>query len=228
MNPLSDAIEVSLAVLAGLTFLLVAQMLRRYSAHRRPPDLYWSIGLLLTGITLAEEAVVYAGFFPTVLLQTYFFLVALLVGILSLGSASLSFSPRSFGIYSAYAIGMSLVTAVVAFSFPIPGSVVIQGVITGNPGLALIIVSSLLTFPAATLMAATSLLGAWHTHRWNLIYILAGILVISGAGSLYIVAVPVTLYYAEYIGVVLLFLGFTRVSFGSPTPVPHPAPHGLR
>ncbi|MHB8352636.1 MAG: hypothetical protein ACYDFT_08145 [Thermoplasmata archaeon] len=183
------------------------------------------MGLLLTGITIAEEAVVYGGFLASILLQTYFFLVALLVGILSLGSASLSFRPRAFRLYGLYVIALALVTATIAFASPIPGSVVSQGVITGSPGLPLIISSSLLTFPAAAIMAATSLLGAWRTHRWNLIYIFAGILVISGAGSLYIASMPVTLYYAEFVGVVLLFLGFVRIPAVTAISTPIAAPN---
>ncbi len=222
MDPQNLAVLASLVALSGLTFLLGAKMWIRYRSRGETPYLYWFLGLLLTGFTLAEEAGVYGGVVTAPILATYFFLVALLVGLLSLGSARMALGSRWFQIYRAYVAGIGLLIAAIAFAIPVPVSVVVGGVIRGSPGLDLILASSLLTFPAAVLMAVTSLVGAWRTHRWNLALIFAGIVVISGAGSLYIVSFPVTLYYAEFLGVVLLFFGFLRI------PAPASEPTGTR
>ncbi|MGA7861778.1 MAG: hypothetical protein WCB19_07975, partial [Thermoplasmata archaeon] len=70
-------------------------------------------------------------------------------------------------------------------------------------------------------MAGLALLGVYRKRVWRLAYIAAGILVISAAGGLYIVSVPVTLYYAEFIGVLLLYIGFGGVR---PSTLRRPAP----
>ena len=38
--------------------------------------------------------------------------------------------------------------------------------------------------------------------------IIAGVVVVSIAGGLYIAAVPVFLYYSEFVGIILLWFGF--------------------
>jgi hypothetical protein len=217
MDP-RTSIVASLIVLAALAALLTGIVTGRWRRNRRDAELYWSVGLALVTVTLGQEAAVYAGVVSSFMLQSYFFLVALLVGVLSLGSASLALSAPLRSAYAAYILAMCGVTAVVAFAFPVDGSVVTQGVITGSPGLALTVASSLVTFPAAVLMAVTSLYGAFRGKRWNLLYIGIGIIVISAAGSLYIASFPAALYYAEFVGVVLLFLGFVQLSSPAPRP----------
>ena len=220
---LTGAVLASLAVLAALAGALTAIVALRWRRLRRPAELYWWIGLALVTATLAEEAGVVGGWDPMALLQSYFFLVALLVGVLSLGSASLALSGRARSAYFAYILLTSALTGVVAFLLPVGGSVVTGGVITGFPGLELTVASSLVTFPAATLMAVTSLHGAFVRKRWNLLYIGLGIVIISAAGSLYIASFPAALYYAEFVGVLLLFLGFIRLPAPAPASMGHVA-----
>jgi hypothetical protein len=52
------------------------------------------------------------------------------------------------------------------------------------------------------------------TRNKKLLSIIAGVIVVSIAGTLYIVAFPAFLYYAELAGIALLWLGF--VDFKSP------------
>ncbi|HEV2316646.1 MAG TPA: hypothetical protein VGV89_03625 [Thermoplasmata archaeon] len=215
-----ELVLLSLVVLSALTFVLGGFETRRWLSFRRRSELYWSVGLVLVGITLAQEAAVYAGYDAGPFLAFYFLLVALLVGILSLGSAELAFGPRWRRVYAAYLAAASALVAYFCFAGPISAQVVTAGVVTGSPGVGVIVASSLVTFPAAAIMAGGAILGVVRGRRWNLAYIAAGILVISAAGSLYIASFPVTLYYAEFAGVLLLFFGFVRL------PAPSPAPSG--
>jgi len=147
--------------------------------------------------------------------------VALLVGLLSFGSAENGLPAKWRRVYMAY---VGVATAVVGYFClvdPVSGSVLSQGVVTGNPSLGIVLSSTALTVPAATLMAGLALLGVYRKRVWRLAFIAAGILVISAAGGLYIVSIPVTLYYAEFIGVFLLYIGFGGVrpsTLRRPTP----------
>ena len=87
MDPVRTLILISLGVLGLLAALLGVVEWRRFRAQGARAHLYWSIGLFLVFFTLIEEVVFYAGYWTSALLGSYFFLVALLVGLLSFGSA---------------------------------------------------------------------------------------------------------------------------------------------
>ncbi|MCI4352768.1 MAG: hypothetical protein L3K14_05190 [Thermoplasmata archaeon] len=211
MDALPSLILISIGVLGLLAATLGVVEWRRFRVQGARSHLYWAVGLVLVFFTLFEEALFYAGIWTSALLSSYFFLVALLVGILSLGSAESGLPPNWRRVYTAY---IALTTVVVGFfcaTSPVGGGVLSQGIVTGNPSLGVILSSTALTVPAATLMAGLALLGVYRRRVWRLGYIAAGILVISAAGGLYIVSIPVTLYYAEFIGVFLLYVGFGGV-----------------
>ena len=221
MDGLQTLILISLGVLGLLAATLGVVEWRRFKVQGARSHLYWSIGLVLVFFTLFEEALFFAGVWTSGLLSSYFFLVALLVGILSFGSAENGLPAKWRRVYMAY---ITLATAAVAFfclTSPVSGAVLSQGIVTGNPSLGVILSSTALTVPAATLMAGLALLGVYRHRVWRLAYIAAGILVISAAGGLYIVSIPVTLYYAEFIGVFLLYVGFGGVR---PSALRRPAP----
>jgi hypothetical protein len=220
----TPAIAVSLVVLSLIALALSILVLRRYLEKRQACHLYWGVGLVLVFVTVLEEVPLCVGVFSQLLILSYLVLVAVLVGILSLGSAELALSGRwktlwfgYIGVVSAALVGVSAVT-------PVSSSIVVNGVVTGLPPLWVEILSSLVTVPAALFLIVASLYGAVRGHRWNLLYIAAGTAVISAAGALYIASFPVTLYYAEFVGVVLLFLGFVKVpGISSPTAQPQSA-----
>ncbi|HEV2231717.1 MAG TPA: hypothetical protein VGS18_05990, partial [Thermoplasmata archaeon] len=132
------------------------------------------------------------------------------VGLLSLGSAELALGPRWRGVYRAFVAASTVLVLIVVLLYPAGRSDLSSGVFTNAP-LLVNLASSVLTFPAAILMAAGAILGALRTSRWRSLWTAAGIIVISLAGFLFIVSIPVTLYYAEFLGVVLLFVGFGAV-----------------
>ena len=108
------------------------------------------------------------------------------------------------------------------------GSVVVQGVIAGVIPLPIVILSSLLTIPAALLMGALSLRAAFREKRWRLLPIAAGIGVIGVVGGLSIAAFPAAPYFAELVGVALMTFGLVhallpRPAEGPPA-IPTPSP----
>jgi hypothetical protein len=220
----STVIAASLIVLSVAALALAVLVFDRYRREHQACHLYWGVGLLLFFVTLVEEAVLDLGVWSQPLIQSYFILVAVLVGILSLGSAELSLSGRWRQAYFGYIGTTSVALVVIGFLVPVPTDVMSGGVVSGLPPTSVDVLSSLITFPAAILLVVSSVYGAWKRHRPSLLYIAAGTIVISAAGTLYLVQLPATLYYAEFVGIVLLFLGFVKIPHlgGESVPRPHP------
>jgi len=214
----SGAIAASLVFLSVIALVLAVLVLRRYWVERRPCYLYWGLGLFLFFVTLVEEAVLDFGAWSQPLIQSYLVLVAVLVGILSMGSAEISLARRWRWPYYGYLGATSVALLVVGFTTTISTSIISDGVVSGVPPVSIDLISSLITFPAAVLLIVSALYGAVKYRRYHLLYIAIGTAVISAAGTLYLVSFPATLYYAEFLGILLLFLGFVRI----PRIVPEP------
>ncbi|EQD28853.1 hypothetical protein B1B_18852, partial [mine drainage metagenome] len=194
--------------------------IRRYAAARSAPQLMWGLGLLCATGAMAIESVVFLGPVSTLALQTYVFLSAAIVGVLSLGATRALRRPRIERGYRAY-IGLStLVVAVASFLTPMPGGMVHQGIITGDPPLLLLILSSLVTGPATVVLLTASAISLRRDHRWQTLLMIAGAIILGGGGTLYIASFPVALYYAEFLGIILLFFGLVSLPQASPTRAP--------
>jgi hypothetical protein len=222
-TPWTELVSVSIVLLSVLTIFLTILVASRFARTRGLPHLFWAIGLALVGATLAEEVLLYEGVWSQPLIQSYLFLIAVLVGILSVGSIETLSSVRIRRGYEAYVAATSVLLGLIAFTTPIEPSILTGGVVTGNPPVATLLASILLTVPGAGVLLVTSLNGAFRLRKWSLLYITAGTAVITAAGGLYVVSIPVTLYYAEFLGVFLLFLGFVS-PLRAPAPAPAPAP----
>lgn len=219
---MNGIIALSIAALSFVALVLAALVLARFRADRRPPHAYWGVGILLVAVTLAEEAALYAGVWSQLLIRSYLVLVALLVGLLSLGSAELSLKGLWRTVWFGF-VGLTCAAcAVVGALSPVSSSIMFQGVVWRLPPTGVVVTSSLVTIPSALLLIVSSVYGAIRQRHPRLLYIALGTAVISLAGTLYIVSFPVTLYYAEFVGVVLLFLGFLNVG-KRPAASPSPA-----
>jgi hypothetical protein len=207
----SETLAGSIVALSLVAFLLSVLVLARFHRDRQRCHLYWGAGLALVFVTLVEEAALFVGVWSQLLVQSYLVLVGVLVGILSLGSAELSLSGRWKPVWFGYIALTSAALAAVGFLSPASPSIVVAGVVSGIPSTPVVIASSLVTYPAAGLLIASSLYGALRGKRLQLLYITFGTVIIAAAGSLYLVAFPVSLYYAEFVGVALLFLGFVKI-----------------
>ncbi|MEM3841580.1 MAG: hypothetical protein QXN59_02730, partial [Candidatus Micrarchaeaceae archaeon] len=88
------------------------------------------------------------------------------------------------------------------------GSIIISHVVYGALPLSVVLYSSAATFPAAIILIAIAAKSYIKKRSAKMISIIAGVLVVSTAGTLYIAAFPAFLYYSEFIGILLLWLGF--------------------
>jgi hypothetical protein len=216
-------IAVSLALLTTiLGSLAVRGMVRSYRDRSRH-QLMFGLGLLCGTVALAVEFVAYLGLVDSGLLQAYVFLSAAIVGVLSLGSAK-SFWPgrfeTAFMAYMAVAIGL---VAWFSATTPMPLSMVRAGIISGNPSLLLLILSSFVTVPATVVLLTAAVVHLRRTFRPKGLLMISGACVLGAGGAFYIASFPVVLYYAEFVGIVMLFLGLTdlsRLSLAKPAPAP--------
>ena len=219
----ASIVMVSLVMLTLLAALMSGIELNRYRMQGRRAHLFFGAGLGLVSATLLLEIVFYLGTLNTIALGSYLFLVALLVGVLSLGSAEEGLQGIYRTAWRVYVASLAAIIAIACFLEPAASSIVVNGIVTGVPPLGIVIASSILTIPAALLMAGLALHAAVKFRALRLVFIAVGILVIAVAGTLYIVSIPVTLYYAEFIGVILLFFGFGGIR---PGPTTRPRPMG--
>jgi len=204
-------VAVSLGALSLIALLLGTLLLLRYRRDHLRWHLYWSVGILLTFVTLAQEAALFAGAWSQPMVRSYLVLVAVLVGVLSLGSAELALARRWRNVWFGFVGVASAACVVLGAGTPVPSSILVGGVVTGAPPVGPLIASSVLTFPSALLLIGASAYGAIRQKRPRLLFITAGTAILALAGSLYLVSFPATLYYAEFVAVVLLFLGFVNV-----------------
>jgi hypothetical protein len=205
-----------------LTVILALFLTQNYMQKRMRSYLFWSLGLWFFAVGVALEIVFSAGYYSELLIRSYLGIVAVLVELLALGSLQLvkgkdvKTSYYGFSIASGGALAYFLATETV-------GTILKSYVVAGNPPIGDLVASSVITFPAAAVLIATAALTYRKTHSRKMLSIIAGVVVVSIAGSLYIASFPAFLYYSEFFGIVLLWLGFfdfSRNKKAAPTGVP--------
>jgi len=206
------AIGVSLGLLTVVLTVLAARGFVRFVRTHKHSQLGWGFGLAFGATATGIELVAYVGVAPTVLLQAYVFFSAAIVGTLSLGMVHAFKRPLNRNLYSGYIIAMSAVTAFFSFTTPVPSSMVQAGVISGNPPVFLLVLSSLITIPATIVLLGFAVVSLRRSFHWKGLLMIAGASVLAAGGAFYIASFPVALYYAEFIGIVLLFIGLTDFS----------------
>jgi hypothetical protein len=201
--------ELGTIVITLLTVPLAVYITTKYMKGKGRPYLYWSIGMWAFAVAAFEEIVFAFNYYDPVLINIYFFLVAMVVLFLSLGSVELIKSAKIKKYYMVFSI---LATILLIYSLvvtPEPGqSKLITGyVVTGLPALFVIITSSIIVYPASAALVVIALKSYLKRRVIKPLYIIAGVIVISAAGSLYLLSFPIFLYFSEFIGIVLLWLG---------------------
>ena len=215
-------IAASLILLSALLFVLSVRGLLRFLETHSRAQLMWGTGLALATAAMAIESVVYLGVVSSPILEAYVFFSAAIVGVLSLGATRILRSPRVERAYTAYIGATSALVAVASFVTPLSGSMVTNGIITGNPPLMLILLSSLVTVPATIVLLTATAVSLRRSWRWQTLLMAGGAIILGAGGALYIASFPIALYYAEFIGIFLLFLGL--VSLPQPSGASAPAP----
>lgn len=173
---------------------------------------YWSAGMWLFAFASFLEILFSLGIYNSGLIDAYLFSVAILVQLLSLGSLALMSRIRLFNAYVGYSVAADAALLVSLFLFPV-GNVLTSGVVYGLLPLAVTIMSSVITFPAAVILIVVAAISYRSRGDRKMLSIIAGTIVVSIAGTLYIAAYPAFLYYAEFIGIILLWLGFIDFRF---------------
>lgn len=218
-------VAISLVALTTLLFVLSVRALVRYRQTRSRSQLMWGGGLACATAAMAVEAIVFLGVVSSPILEAYVFLSAAIVGTLSLGATKILRSPRIERIYTVYILSTTAVVAAASAVTPLPSSMVTSGIITGNPPLLLILLSSLVTVPATVVLLTATALSLRRSWRWQTLLMAAGAIILGAGGALYIASLPIALYYAEFIGILLLFLGLLSLPQATPTSTPTPTPH---
>lgn len=223
MNSLTDLVEGSLWVLTAALVFLAARGFLKFFEKNALPQLAWGSGLLLSAFSMAIEAVVYGGVVNSVILEAYTFCTAALVGALSLGATRVLRRPMLEKGYAVFQGVACAILGVACFLTPISVSSMVnsQGIIWQSPPTFLLLLSIVVTVPATLVLLAATAVALRRTWRWQTALMIGGALILAGGGSLYIVGFPVFLYYAEFAGIILLFLGLVSLN-RMPVPAPQP------
>lgn len=212
MNAEGWGIAVSLALLTGVLTFLAGRGFVRFATTRKHSQLGWGTGLGFGAVATGIELAAYLGSVSTVMLQAYVFFSAAIVGTLSLGMVRAFRKPTYRYLYTGYIIVASAVVGFFSFTTAVPDSMVQNGVISGNPPVFLLVLSSFVTVPATIVLLGSAVVSLRRTFHWKGLLMIAGASVLAFGGAFYIASFPVALYYAEFIGIVLLFIGLTDFS----------------
>jgi len=219
MDTESVAIAASLGLLALALAFLSARGFLKFFEKRSAAQLAWGVGLGFGAAAMMVELVAFLGIVSSLLLQFYVFFSAAIVGVLSLGSAHAFRRPRFARAYAAYTIAACGVVALFSFLTPMPDSMVSQGIVSGNPPVFLLVLSSFVTVPATVVLLAAAVLSLRKSFRWRGLLMISGASVLGAGGAFYIASFPVMLYYAEFVGILMLFAGLvdlSKLSLSSP------------
>ncbi|MGE9811295.1 hypothetical protein ACLIKE_08145 [Ferroplasma acidiphilum] len=187
----------------GLSILISSNYIRKKQLNL----LAWTSGLWVFSISVALEVVFSTNYETSLLMKSYLILVAVLVELLALGSVLL-LKKHNITIYYGIYMIISTVFVIVSAVISHVGDIVTHGVVYGVLPLLISISSITVTFPAAILLIYISLSSYVKTKNPKLLSIVVGVIIVSVAGTLYIVEFPAFLYYAEFFGILLLWIGF--------------------
>lgn len=212
MQSLEIIVFVSTIIIAVLSALLAAFMTYKWKNNKEVKSFgFWSLGLWIFTVAVLLESVFSLNLYNEALIDIYLFLVVFLVESLAMGSLCLIKSDKIKVTYLAYILVID-VAMVVALQASAIKNLIITYVVYGPLPLSVVTVSSLGTFPAAFILIVVAALSYRRSKNKKMLSIIAGTVVVSIAGTLYIAAIPEFLYYSEFIGILLLWFGF--FSFG--------------
>ncbi len=190
-----------------LSLLLAFYMTRKYRKTRSKPLRFWSLGMQAFSVGVFIEVVFAIGVESNLLVSFYFFLVAMIVELLALGSIQLLKSKQIKNVYYVFCLITTILLLLSVIAYKSPGFVS-NYVAWGVPPLLVTIFSTIITIPASLVILAVAIKGYLKTKSVKMISIIAGVIFVGIAGTLYIVSFPSLLYASEFIGILLLWSGF--------------------
>lgn len=194
---------ITLLLSLGLSFIIT----RKHLSKPSKPLMFWSTGLWLFSFGVLLEVMFTFNIYSNFLIGLYLFDVALIVQFLALGSIQFVKGPKIRKAYYIYCAATTLILLACLLAAP-QGNLLLNYVVEVNPSIAVIIASSLVTFPAAIVLAVIAYKSYRQSHNARLLSIIVGVIMVSIAGTLYIVQYPAFLYLAELVGIMLLWYGF--------------------
>ncbi len=201
------AVEATTITTLLLTILLALIITNRYAKKKTKSLLFWSLGIWCFVVGVFLEVLFAVNIYSNFLIGFYLLIVGLLVEFLALGSVQLLNSKKINMIYYTFAI---LTTLLLLYSIAVTpiGNVITHYIVYGNIPIFVVLTSSLVTFPAAIILIYTASISFIKTANKKLLGIILGVIIVSIAGTLYIVQYPAFLYIAEFVGILLLWYGF--------------------
>ncbi|AAT43417.1 hypothetical protein [Picrophilus oshimae] len=197
----------STIVILILSAILTYVISKTYMKTKRTHLFYWSAGLFVFTVSVLLETLMASGIYNVFIISLYLFLVAVLVNFLSLGSFALYNNKKFENYYYIYS-GITVIFLIITLALYPPGYLISDYIVYGPLPLPVTISSSFVTFPAAFFIVLIAIISYKKNKNKKLLSIIAGVIIVSIAGTLYIARFPVFLYYAEFIGIVLLWIGF--------------------
>jgi hypothetical protein len=191
-----------------LSFVLAFYMTRKYKKSRASSLLFWSAGMQAFAIGVFIEVVFALGIATVPLVSFYVFLVALIVELLALGSIQLIKSKKIKRAYYAFCIVSTVLLAGSVIAYPASISFVTNYVAWGALPLVVTLLSTLITIPASIVLLAVAIKSYLKTRNKKLLSIIAGVVFVVIAGTLFILSFPALLYISEFVGILLLWYGF--------------------
>jgi hypothetical protein len=192
-----------------LSLILTLFLTRSYLRGKKSSTLFWSAGMWAFTIGVILEILFAVGIYSGFLISSYLLIVALLVEFLALGSIQLIGSRKIKLGYYAFCIATTVFMFYSLVVTKIP-NLIENYIVYGQLPILLVYSSSFITFPAAAVLVIVALSSYLKNKDYRNISIISGVVIVSIAGTLYIVSFPSLLYLAEFIGIVLLWIGFYR------------------
>jgi hypothetical protein len=200
-------VQVVTIVILILSIALAALITKRYFSKHVRAMFYWSIGMWFFSLGMLLEILFAFNIYSEVLIDSYLLVVALIVAFLALGSMQFVKSTKlKFGTYAFFLF--ATIFLIYTLLVTKTGNILKNYVVAGNIPTLVAISSSLVTFPAAIILIVVALKSFMISKNKRLLSIIAGVIIVSIAGTLYIVNFPSLLYIAEFLGILLLWYGF--------------------
>ncbi len=201
-------VKFSTIIIFLLTIPLAAFLTQSFFKSKIRSYMYWSIGMWFFSLGVFIEVLFAFGIYNAFLGNGYMLSVALIVEFLALGSINLIKNSSIKKAYYLFCIASTIFlvySILISPNIPIINNARIAFTVTS---LLVSIASSIITFPAAAILVIVAALSYKRTRNIKMLSIIAGVIVVSIAGGLYIEEIPVFLYYSEFVGILLLWLGF--------------------
>lgn len=201
-------VAVSTIIIFVLSFFLSTLISVSYARDRSHSALLWSLGMWTFSVCVLLETFFAMGTYSQFLIKLYLVLVAVLVEFLAMGSLTHVHRKMFVYLYAAYSIAITAFLAYEMVTVGPLGNLLREGVVNGSLPTMVTVGSVLITAPGATLLIILPLISFLKEKNFRILSIILGVLVLSAGGTLYIASFPSVLYLSEFVGILLMWIGY--------------------